>query len=157
MPFLYIFWFQLLELKKSSKLNCAISLHQNLSPTAINWKAGWCLQESLSDQSTPSMLRHACFLKSLSLYLPISSESNAGQQQMKGRHLANTPNCYESSLPSFLPSSVLAAALLQASLLTSQKFGCQQVKGNCAISGWDSPMLDILHPFSYGAQGQLVA
>lgn len=99
------------SLKKSSKPNGAISLHQNLPPAAINWKAGWHLQERLSDQSTPSLLRHACFPKGLSVYLPISSESNTGQQQMKGRHLANAPNCYKSSLPSFLPSPVLASCL----------------------------------------------
>lgn len=96
------------------------------------------LKESLPDQSTPSLLRHACFLKGLSVYLPISSKSNAGQQQMKGSGLGNIPNCCESSLPGFLPSPVLAAVLLQASLLASQKSGCQQVKGNSVISGWDS-------------------
>lgn len=113
--------------KKSSKPNCVISLHQTLSPTAISWKPGWRLQESRSDQSTPSLLRHACFPKGLSVHLPMRSKSSAGQLQMKGGFLANTPNCYESSLPRLLASPIVAAALLQASLLASQIFRCQQV------------------------------
>lgn len=102
------------SLKKSSKpTNCAISFHQNLSPTATSWKAGWCLQECLTDQS---LLRHICFPKGLSGYLLISSESSAVQQQMKGRHLAST-KLLQDCAPQ-LPTQSCTSSCLAPSLLT---------------------------------------
>lgn len=93
-PFIYIFWFQPQDFKKSIKSNCAISFHQNFSPTATNWKAGWCLQKSLTDQNTPSLLGHTCCPKGLSGFLlscsQVQHRSTADERQAFSKHQTAT-------------------------------------------------------------------
>lgn len=154
-PFIYIFWFQPQEFKKSSKPNCAISFHQIFSPTATSWKAGWCLQDSLTDQSTPSLLRHACCPKGLSGLLLTSSKSSTGQQQMKGRHLARTKllqDCSPQLLTQTCTCSCLAPSLLTCN---PRNLDVSRSRATMLSPVGTPPMLDILHLCSYDTQTHL--